>query len=269
MMSDKIGIIGAGNMGTAIVRGLVAANVVPPGNITAIDIDEAKLRKLAADPGVNTTTNLEMLARASEIIIVAVKPQSMEELVGELARHVTPSHLVVSIAAGISTAFLEQRLPTETRVVRVMPNTPAMVRCGATALCRGSQATAEDMELATRLFSALGTAVIVDEELMDVVTALSGSGPAYFFYVAEKLRNAAVEHGLPETVADQLARQTLYGAGTLLRETGAAPEELRARVTSKGGTTAAAVAVFNAADLDEIIARAVGAAVTRSKELGL
>ena len=125
------------------------------------------------------------------------------------------------------------------------------------------------MEFATRLFAALGTVVIVDEGQMDAVTALSGSGPAYFFYLAEKLRQAAVEHGLPEKEADELVRQTLYGAGKLLCDTGAAPEELRARVTSKGGTTAAAVEVFEEADLSNIIARAVAVAVARSKELGL
>jgi pyrroline-5-carboxylate reductase len=268
-MIETIGIIGAGNMGTAIVRGLVAAQVLVPENITALDIDGTRLEELASDPGINTTTSLKTLARAGDAIILAVKPQSMEELLRGLGFHVTPDHLVISIAAGISTGFLEQRLASETRVVRVMPNTPAMVRAGAAALCRGSRATDEDMEFAMRLFSALGTAVIVEEEQMDAVTALSGSGPAYFFYVAEKLRQAAVEHGLPEKEADELVRQTLYGAGRLLRDTGAAPEELRARVTSKGGTTAAALGVFEAADLSDIIARAVAAAVARSKELGV
>ena len=268
-MSETIGVIGAGNMGTAIVRGLVAAQVVLPESITAADIDETRLEELAADPGINTTTSLKTLTRAGDAVILAVKPQSMEELLRQLAFHLTPEHLVISIAAGISTGFVEQQLPSETRVVRVMPNTPAMVRAGATALCRGSLATDEDMELATRLFAALGTVVVVDEGQMDAVTALSGSGPAYFFYLAEKLRQAAVEHGLPEKEADELVRQTLYGAGKLLCDTGAAPEELRARVTSKGGTTAAAVEVFEEADLSNIIARAVAAAVARSKELGL
>ena len=268
-MIETVGIIGAGNMGAAIVRGLVAAQIILPESITATDIDETRLEKLAADPGINTTTSLKTLTRAGDAVILAVKPQSMEKLLRQLAFHLTPEHLVISIAAGISTGFVEQRLPSETRVVRVMPNTPAMVRAGAAALCRGCRATDEDMEFAMRLFSALGTAVIVEEEQMDAVTALSGSGPAYFFYLAEKLRQAAVEHGLPEKDADELVRQTLYGAGKLLCDTGAAPEELRTRVTSKGGTTAAAVGVFEEADLSNIIARALAAAVARSKELGL
>jgi pyrroline-5-carboxylate reductase len=268
-MAETIGIIGAGNMGTAIVRGLVAAEVVPPDAITAFDIDETKLRLLGADPGARAASDLAALAAGSDTIIIAVKPQSMAELLRELAPHVRESHLVISIAAGISTAFLERKLPLGTRVVRVMPNTPAMVRTGATALSSGSQTTGEDMELASRLFSALGTTVTVDEHLMDAVTALSGSGPAYFFYLAEKLRNAAVEQGLPEKVADELVRQTLFGSGRLLRETDASPEELRARVTSKGGTTAAACAVFDEADLSGIVSGAVAAAVARSKELGL
>jgi pyrroline-5-carboxylate reductase len=268
-MTETIGIIGAGNMGTAIAKGLVAANVVRADNITAFDIDETKLAALVNDPGIKAAPDLATFASACDAIIISVKPQSMADLLSELVHHVRPSHLVISIAAGISTAFLEQRLPPGTRVVRVMPNTPAMVRSGAAALCGGSLATVKDMQLATCLFSALGTTVTVDEKLMDVVTALSGSGPAYFFYLAEKLRDAAIGHGLPEKEAEELARQTLYGAGTLLRETGAAPEELRARVTSKGGTTAAALAVFDEVDLGGIVSRAVAAAVARSKELGV
>jgi len=269
LMIGEIGVIGLGNMGTAIVRGLVAAEIVPPDAITGFDIDETKLETLVADPGIAAAPDLAKLAGGCDTIIIAVKPQSMAELLRELGHHLRSSHLVISIAAGISTAFLEQRLPSGTRVVRVMPNTPAMVRAGATALCSGSRTTGENMALATRLFSALGITVTVDEHLMDAVTALSGSGPAYFFYLAEKLRNAAVEQGLPEKQADELVRQTLFGAGKLLRETSAPPEQLRARVTSKGGTTAAACAVFDEADLSGIVSRAVAAAVSRSKELGM
>ena len=165
-------------------------------------------------------------------------------------------------------AIIEERLGGQVRVVRVMPNTPAMVRAGATALCRGSRATDDDMQFAVRLFSAVGTTVVVDEEQMDAVTALSASGPAYFFYLVEKLAEAGVEQGLSAEEAGELARQTLYGAGKLLCETDAPPEELRARVTSKGGTTAAAVGVLEAEGLDRIISQAVAAAVARSKELG-
>ena len=269
MKDITIGFIGTGKMGEALVRGIAKAGLVELSNICATDIDEKKLEELAADPGINTTTSLKTLVRAGDVIVLAVKPQSMDELLRQLAFHITPEHLVISVAAGISTGFVERRLPSETRVVRVMPNTPAMVRAGATALCRGSRATDEEMVFVRRLFAALGTVVIVDEKHMDAVTALSGSGPAYFFYLAEKLRQAAVEHGLPEKEADELVRQTLYGAGKLLCDSGAAPEELRARVTSKGGTTAAAVGAFEAADLSNIVARAVAAAVARSKELGL
>jgi pyrroline-5-carboxylate reductase len=255
-------------MGTAIVPGLVAAQVIAPQDTTAIDVDETQLEKLAADPGVNTTTDIETLSGASDAIILAVKPQSMEDVLRDLSPHIGPSHLIISIAAGISSSFIEERVGGEPRVVRVMPNTPAMVRAGATALCRGSRATDDDMEFAVCLFSALGTTVVVTEEQMDAVTAVSGSGPAYFFYLVEKLTKAGVEQGLPAEEASELARQTLYGAGKLLRETGAQPEDLRARVTSKGGTTAAAVAIFDHADLGSIVSKAVSAAAARSKELG-
>jgi pyrroline-5-carboxylate reductase len=255
-------------MGTAIVRGLVTAAVVAPQDILATDIDQRRLEAIAADPGAKTTTHIQTLAAASDVIVLAVKPQSMEGALRELSRYVKPSHLVISIAAGMSTAYIEKHLGGQTRVVRTMPNTPAMVRAGATALCRGSQATEEDMAFATRLFAALGTTVVVGEDLMDAVTAISGSGPAYFFYLAEKLAKAGVEQGLSDKDAAELVRQTFYGSATLLRESGRAPKELRARVTSKGGTTAAAVSVFDAASLDSIISRAVSAAVARSKELG-
>jgi pyrroline-5-carboxylate reductase len=255
-------------MGTAIVRGLVAAKVVAPQDITAIDVDKSQLEKVAADPGVNVAADLETLAGASDTIILAVKPQSMGDLLRDLPRYVKPSHLTISIAAGISTGFIEERLGAETRVVRVMPNTPAMVGAGATALCRGARATDDDMEFAVHLFSAIGTTVVFDEEQMHAATALSASGPAYFFYLVEKLTKASVEQGLPAEEAAKLACQTLYGTARLLNETGAAPDDPRARVTSKGGTTQAAVAVFDAEGLDKIISQAVAAAVARSKELG-
>lgn len=267
-MGNRIGLIGAGNMGTAIMRGLVAAQVVAPKDITATDVDESKLEKVAADPGVNVATDMETLAGTSDVVILAVKPQSMEDLLRDVSRHVGPSHLIISIAAGISTGYIEERLDGGVRVVRVMPNTPAMVRAGATALCRGTRATDDDMDFAVRLFSAVGTTVVVDEEQMDAVTALSASGPAYFFYLVEKLTKASVEQGLSAEEAGELACQTLCGAGRLLRETGAAAEDLRRRVTSKGGTTEAAVAVFDAAGLGKIISQAISAAVARAKELG-
>ncbi len=267
-MGNRIGFIGAGNMGTAIMRGLVAAEMVTPQDITAVDVDETQLEKVAADPGVNIASDLETLAGASDAIVVAVKPQSMADLLRDLAPHVRPSHLMISIAAGISTGFIEERLGGEVRVVRVMPNTPAMVGTGATALCSGARATDADMEFVMRLFSAVGTAVVFDEEQMHAVTALSASGPAYFFYLVEKLTKAAVEQGLSAEEAGALACQTFYGAAKLLRETGAAPGDLRARVTSKGGTTQAALAVFDAEHFENIVSQAVSAAVARSKELG-
>jgi len=264
----RVGFVGAGNMGAAIARGLVAADAVPPTHITVTDIDASKLADLAADAGVDTTESVETLASSSDAILLAVKPQSMADVLEALAPYVTTEHLVLSIAAGISTSFIEQRLGETVRVVRIMPNTPAMVRAGATALCRGKCATGDDVEFASRLFAALGTVAVVDEDQMDAVTAVSGSGPAYFFYLVEKLTAAGVEQGLAPETAAQLAAQTLYGAGKLSHESGVPPEELRARVTSKGGTTAAAVAVYDELKLGDIIARGVAAAVARSKELG-
>jgi pyrroline-5-carboxylate reductase len=208
------------------------------------------------------------LARAADTVLIAVKPQTMEECLAEIREAVTSARLILSIAAGISTEFIQERLPKGTRVIRVMPNTPALVGAGATAICSGSHATSDDMAQAERIFAGVGMVYRLPESLMNAVTAVSGSGPAYLFYFAECLADAARESGLPPESAAGLVAQTLYGSAKLLMESGEDASILRAKVTSPGGTTEAALAVMKNGGFTELVAAAVAAAVKRGRELG-
>ncbi|HNT89464.1 MAG TPA: pyrroline-5-carboxylate reductase, partial [Candidatus Hydrogenedentes bacterium] len=198
----------------------------------------------------------------------AVKPQIMNEALQEARKGVKPDILVISIAAGISIAFIRERLGDNVRIVRVMPNTPAMVNAGAAGIALGANCTGDDAAVARTIFEAVGVAEIVQEKDLDVVTALSGSGPAYFFYMVECLVNAAVNEGLREEQATRLAAQTLMGAGKLLASSGESAATLRERVTSKGGTTEAALRCMREERFADIVGKAVRAAAARSRELG-
>lgn len=268
MELDKIiGFAGFGNMGMAIAQGLVKAGVVPAEQIRAVDVDSGR-EDAARALGFGVPEDLAALARECDALVLAVKPQQMAEALTQLKPTLRPSTLVISIAAGLSIGFFEQHLGAEARIVRVMPNTPALVGCGAAAIALGKQCTEEDERTARTVFEAVGMVETVPEEAMHAVTALSGSGPAYFFYLVECMRDAAVALGLPADQAQRLAVQTASGAGRLLAESGETPAALRARVTSKGGTTAAAIAAFETEGMADVIAAGMTAAVQRSQELG-
>ncbi|GAB4331676.1 MAG: pyrroline-5-carboxylate reductase [Candidatus Abyssubacteria bacterium] len=268
-MPDKtLGVIGAGNMGSAIVQGVLKAQLCQPHDIVVSDLERQKAENLAEKLGVEIAARAPEAARAASIILLAVKPQNMNECLSEIESVVGTQQLVLSIAAGITTRFIEDRLRKGARVVRVMPNTPALVGAGATAICPGAHATHQDLQEAERIFSAVGKVYRLDESLMDAVTAVSGSGPAYLFLFAECLENAAVGCGLPEREAADLVAQTLFGASKLLIESGEQPSSLRARVTSPGGTTEAAVATLNRGGFGELITEAVQNALNRAQELG-
>lgn len=254
-------------MGRAILEGLLEAGTLAPNNVAVFDVDAEK-RKAAEALGVKVADSPAHLAELSDALLIAVKPQSMEEALAQLKPGLFPSSLVISIAAGISIAYLQERLGRDIRAVRVMPNTPALVGAGAAGIALSGNCTVEDAAIAETIFSAVGIAVTVPEDAMDAVTALSGSGPAYFFYTVECLVRAAVAEGLSEEQATRLAAQTLLGAGKLLTESGEPASALRERVTSKGGTTAAALAAFEAQGLERVLAAGVAAAATRSRELG-
>jgi pyrroline-5-carboxylate reductase len=268
MLQHTIGFIGAGQMAKALAGGFVAAGLVKAGQIVACDpVPAAGESFLAKVPGAKLApTNADVL-RAADVIVLAVKPQSMAAVMNELAAQSAAGKLFVSIAAGVTLAKLEAGLKTG-RVIRVMPNTPALVGQGASAYALGSTASADDGKLVGQLLAAVGQAHQVDEKLLDAVTGLSGSGPAFVYLVIEALTDGGVRMGLPRDVAAALAAQTVRGAGTMVVETGQHPAVLRDQVTSPGGTTIAGLAALEDRGLRAALIAAVEAATRRSQELG-
>lgn len=267
MKDIQLGVIGAGNMAEAMVRGALSAGVLNRDEILAADPDEARRRVFADGLGVEAMADNARPA-ACRRVLLAVKPQVMGEVAEAIAAHVRPDATVVSIAAGIPTSFLDARLGGRGHLVRVMPNTPMLAGAGMCALSAGPRATDDDLAWTRRLLEAGGKTVTVAEEMMDAVTAVSGSGPAYFFYLIEAMVAAGVAEGLDETTADLLARQTCAGAAKLLEQTGETPQTLRDRVTSPGGTTQKAIETLDAAGVKASLISAVRAAAGRSRELG-
>ena len=262
----KIAIIGGGNMAEAIIRGLLREEVGV--GICVAEISLKRRDELTAKfPHVRVVGNAAEAAEWGEMIILAVKPQQAEGALDLIERVVTPQKLVVSIMAGIPTAKIEANLLPGCRVIRAMPNTPALIGAGATAVCSGRKATADDLDLARQIFALIGTAVSVDEKLMDAVTGLSGSGPAYVFTFIEALSDAGAKNGIPRDVATQLAAQTVLGASRMVVETGEHPCLLKEKVTSPGGTTIAALHALENGSFRGVIMNAVEAASLKSKEL--
>lgn len=266
-IQGPLGVLGFGNMGAAIVNGLIEGRHLNPLDILAYDPSPERI-DAASEMGITAMTDGAALAAASRILLVAVKPQQMEEALDEIRSSIDPATLVVSIAAGFRIARIEDCLAPNVRICRVMPNTPALVGAGAAALAFNENCTEEDRNTVQTMFEAVGIVEFVSEDRMDAVTAVCGSGPAYFFRLVECIIAAGVAEGLSEAQASNLAIQTCYGAGKLLHDSGEPPAVLRERVTSKGGTTAAALAAFQEQGLDRIVAAAVSAAANRSKELG-
>jgi len=264
----KTAFLGAGNMAGALLRGAVRRAGRDPSTLALTDIHSEARAALKTELGVaEFMSNAEACAWADEVVL-AVKPQVLPGVLAEIASALGPDKLVISIAAGVTLARLEQGLQGHAKLVRAMPNTPALVGEGATALARGRGVSDEDFAQAQRLFSATGGVVTVEERLMDAVTGLSGSGPAYAFVAIEALSDAGVRVGLPRDVATKLAAQTLLGAAKLLLESGEHPGKLKDMVTSPGGTTIAGVAALEREGLRAALIAAVEAATARSKELG-
>lgn len=263
----RIAFIGTGNMAEAIINGLVESSIVEPPNIHAADIDSERLELMHNRYGISIHSQNSAAAKQSNICLMAVKPQVLPEVLADTIAGIAQETLVVSIAAGMTTARIESILPHDQRVVRVMPNTPALIGMGLSAICTGSKSTAADMDLAEVLMGTVGKTIRVDESDMDAVTALSGSGPAYQFYLLENMIAAGIELGLEPDTARKLACATAEGATRLMIESGMGADELRTRVTSKGGTTAAALAVLDEDGVDKSILKAIRAARDRSVEL--
>ncbi|HWR97364.1 MAG TPA: pyrroline-5-carboxylate reductase [Candidatus Methanoperedens sp.] len=265
MASRMIGVIGAGNMGEALIRGLVGGKVVRPSDLWVSEPDAARRARLVKGYRVRAAAGNADLARRCGVIVLAVKPQAMADALAAIAPLAGRGKLVVSIAAGIPLVTLERTL--RARLVRTMPNTPALVGEGATAIAWGRGATAADKKLVRKLFGAVGTTVEVAEGLMDAVTGLSGSGPAYIFTVIQALADGGVQAGLPRAIALQLAAQTTLGAAQMVLATGAHPHQLRDQVASPGGTTIRGIAELEERGVPGAFMAAVRAATARSKEL--
>lgn len=266
-MSFELGIIGAGNMAEAIARGVLDSAVFTARQIIATDVVPARRDLFQQSLGIECVDDPVRVARDSRLILLALKPQTMNavlELIGPVTK---PDATIVSIAAGITTKTIEKYLAPRP-VVRTMPNTPLMVGLGAVAMAPGTHATSTHLALARRLFEGVGKVVDVREDQLDAVTALSGSGPAYFFFLTEQMIKAGVEMGLDPAVAHQLAVQTARGAGKMLATSEDSPAELRRKVTSPGGTTQAAIEHMQAKSFEQIVVDALKAAERRGKELG-
>lgn len=266
MPDRRIAFIGAGNMASALISGLLARGSARPDTLLASDLREEALQTLAREHGIATTHD-NASACAADVIVLSVKPQILPAVLSELAPRIGRDALVVSIAAGVPLAVIEGQLPG-VRVIRAMPNTPALVGAGATAIAAGVHAVPADLQTARAIFESVGVVVEVPEAQLDAVTALSGSGPAYVFYLAEALVEAGSGVGLPQDVATTLALQTVYGAAKLLHESAEAPAELRRKVTSPGGTTEAGVKALDGLQVKAAFQACVTAARDRGAELG-
>ena len=262
----KIAFIGGGNMAEAIMRGLLGEDVGV--GICVAEINPKRRDELTAKfPNVRVVGDAAEAAEWGEVIVLAIKPQQAEGALDLIERVVTPQKLVISIMAGIPSSKIEANLATGCRVIRAMPNTPALIGAGATAVCAGRKASADDLDLARQIFAMVGIAVAVEEKLMDAVTGLSGSGPAYVFTFIEALSDAGVKNGLPRDIASQLAAQTVLGAARMAVETGEHPTLLKEKVTSPGGTTIAALHALENGSFRGVVKNAVEAACLKSKEL--
>jgi pyrroline-5-carboxylate reductase len=267
-LQQTIGFLGTGNMAEALIKGLIGAGVVEPSQIHGSDPRRERCDEMHARYGIVATTENVEVVRHADIVVLSVKPQILSRVCDEVSTHLRPHALVISIAAGTPIAAIEGRLQPGTRVVRTMPNTPALVGAGATAIAAGQHAHGDDVEATRRIFDAVGMTVVLDESQLDAVTGLSGSGPAYVFLIIEALSDAGVKMGLSRYNAQALAAQTVLGSAKLLIETHEHPGRLKDMVTSPGGTAIAGLHTLEAGGLRTTLINAVEAATNRSRELG-
>ena len=268
MKTNKIGFIGGGNMASSLISGLIASGHSPQ-QIWVSDINPDTLKTLAAELNVNTSASNDAVVNEADVIVLAVKPQTLADVAKSIAPLIQQrKSLIVSIAAGISQYSLGNWLGADTAIVRCMPNTPALVLTGATALHANNKVSAEQRSLAENILRSVGIALWVENESeLDAVTAVSGSGPAYYFLLMEAMEKAALELGLSETTARLLVQQTALGAAKIALESSESPEQLRKRVTSPGGTTQQAIETFQQGGFTELVSKALHAARDRSIEM--
>ncbi len=267
MLNKNLILIGGGNMGTALLRGILKAGLTPPEKITVVDVHEGKLEELKQKYAVNVDIDPVPHIPEAAVIILAVKPQTLNDVLDKIDDAVKGEQLIISILAGVESSYIRDRIGKNNPVIRVMPNIAATVDAAASALAGCPPATDEHYAIAEAIFGAVGEVVRVDEHLLDAVTGLSGSGPAYIYMVIEALCDGGVKMGLPRNVAMKLATQTVLGAATLVRETGEHPATLRDKVTTPGGTTISAIHELEERGLRAMLISAVVTATERSREL--
>jgi pyrroline-5-carboxylate reductase len=263
----KISLIGTGKMGEGLLGGILARKKVLPDAVTIFDKVSARMDDLKKTYGINTAEDIPHILADTEIVILGVKPQDMGHLLAEMKSSLQESSLVISIAAGITTSFIESALEREIRVIRMMPNMPALIGCGATALAKGKYATDADVAAVLELSDAVGISVVVAEDLMDAVTGLSGCGPAYGFIMIEALADAGVLMGLSREASQKLAAQTILGAAGLCLREGAHPAALKDMIASPGGATIAGIKSLEEGNFRASLIKAVEAATLRSRGL--
>jgi pyrroline-5-carboxylate reductase len=263
----RIGIIGGGNMAEALVKGLIHGGL-PAGDIVVSEPNDQRRNFMAEHYGVQAQIENRDVVEFADTVVLAIKPQIVDEVLSGIARALTGDKLLISILAGVATQTLEAFVDGNLRVIRAMPNTPALVGQGAAGLCPGRFATRDDLMVARKLFETVGTVQLVSEEQMDAVTGLSGSGPAFVFTFIEALADGGVQEGLRRDVAQALAVQTVLGAALLVKESGEHPALLRDKVCSPGGTTITAIRVLEERGMRAMLMEAVGSATRRSRELG-
>jgi pyrroline-5-carboxylate reductase len=267
-LSTRVAILGAGRLGESLLRGFLRSGWRKPGDLVVTARRPERLEALRAAHGVEATTDNAAAVADAPLVVLAVKPQDLDAVLAEIAHVVTPEQTLLSVAAGITTPWIESRLPEGARVVRAMPNAPAVVDEGIAGICAGAHARDEDLDLAEEALAHVGSVVRVAEASMDAVTAVSGSGPAYFALLAEAMIEAGLLLGLSRDVSTRLVVQTMFGSALLLRDEGMHPVELREAVTSPGGTTTRAIRELEQSGVRAAFLSAISAAAERSRELG-
>jgi pyrroline-5-carboxylate reductase len=264
----RVAVLGAGKMGGILLEAFLRSGLFTPGQVTATVAHEARATALASRLGIRATTGNLDAARNADVILVGVKPAQVADLIREIAPVLTDQKLLISFAASVSTRAIEEAaLPTHLSVIRAMPNTPSALGAGMTALCRGRYASDQQMDLAQRIFTTVGRAVVVDEKHMDAVTGLSGSGPAFIYIILEALAEAGVNVGLPREIATQLAAQTAYGAAKMVLETGSHPALLKDEVTTPAGCTVDGILELEEGGVRVTLIKAVKRATERARQL--
>jgi len=263
----KLALVGAGKIGEALLSGILSSQLVSVNNVVAADADQTRADYIGEKYGVKTYTNNRQAVAGADLVLLCVMPQRVKDVLREIRKTVRKRALVISVAASVRTALLEQELDRGMRVIRVMPNTPCLIRQGMSALCRGKHASDEDLKIAQAIFSSMGRTVVVDERHMDAITGLSASGPAYVYLIIESLAEAGVKLGLPRELSTELSAQTLLGASALVLHTGEHPAKLKDVVTTPAGCTIDGLLELEEGGLRVTLIKAVVRAAERAKEL--